>query len=1765
MNYKISFFRIAIFLCLLPFHSVVCGEEASNTTIGGVLLPQSGLQTDPPAAAAWAADTRAAGEHLLRANADWRAGRFTDALEGYSHTMTLAEKMPAPATAAREMHRGLLDEAIAGRAGMLARLGRRAELETLLEEIGDRKLTGRAGQELRNAREGLHFMRVRPDIAFLCGPTALQTLHRREHGRHHPQLLDARSTARGVSLAALVDLAAESGMALQAARRDPGAVILVPAVVHWKLDHYAALTETRGGRHHIEDPTFVENFWMDVETLDAEASGYFLVPAGPLPKGWHSVPPDEAAEIWGKGFVQARDTSTTRRSDQQTPQNNSCGFGMAVYSAHLHMVSLNLNDIPVAYSPAYGPEIAFEVNYVERDLSQPFTPTHGHLGPQWLHAYHSFVDVTFQPSIQGHEVVLSLPGGGFEQHEFSETHPTRQPGPFIDSEYMESSIQTADGGRLRAVYFSINGAPWELFEYRRIHPDGTQLTYTALVEENIRVYMSRIWGPELDKAQISLGYAEIPPSSEIPFGARRLETLTDAEGGVSQVLYSDRLGDFPQLNLTPTTTDPLRIIGFLDPAGRLAEFRYDTEGRLVEILDAEGIASAFTYEDLGDQIDSLTTPYGTSQFRRGGPIPGEPNLLGWLEIEDALGRVERLEYTQNAPGISSVESERPDETVILLRPSQTHQFRNTFYWDQQLSAKHPGDYSMAHVYHWLHVDGIITSTGTLESYKAPLENRVYYNYPGMTEPGDATLADSATLFFPSKIARLGEEGGTWLEETDYNESANPTRIVDADGREYVFTYAAAVPGLVPTDVRPVTVVQSGKELLRYTYGNGNLPLLPTQVHRAGEEPITFAYNSVGQVRTVTQGGDVFTYIYDQPDGANTKGRLLEIRAPGGSPLVTYTWDGANRVASVTDSLGHVTSYTYDNLDRILTVTHPDGSEESFGYGGRLFPETHLDRLGRLTTWEYNAAGQLVAETSYGEPTEAALQGVGALTTRYEWCDCGSLSALVDPAGNRTRWEHDALGRVVRKTDAAGRETAYGYSPRLGRLQSVTRPDGVVQTLAHSPGGDLLSVDFSDGTTPGLRYVYDPDHGWLTSVSTVTSGTESVLESVAYSYYPYTTSVTTAAVGAGLLKSETGSLANSRVEYVYDNRGRLVSQTLRDDALVLLEQRQWTLDALDRVTQAQDGLGLQTYSYQGVSGRVTQRTLPGSFVESYGYNLPAAGGRMTALSRRIGAADPFTAYSYAYRDNDQLETIGLARTGLPNQAQSLKYDNQLRLRDAIKTTVGEPDARFEYIHDNAGNRVSAQEPSRTAHWQADTANLLQAQTALGLRRVVGTVDKPSQVKVNGVFVPVDENLRFETFVDTMESRNVTIEATDFSENVTTKSYRFAEPQNTAGAILRHDANGRLIEVERAEEIVTYTWDALDRLLKAERMALSGSEGKRNTYSYDPLSRLNRIKTESWDGATWTDIGEAVYIYAGLDRLQKRNAINTTVLRSYYDDGFKEGENAYYYGRDHLGSVTELIDASTGDVVSRREYSPYGEILSEIGTVFADFAFTGHFYDPVFALHHAPARVYDASLGRWLTPDPYPDAELLPEGSNLYAYVGNDPVNFIDPLGLCRQSNNNRRKGGNVGQGGGSGTGGGNGPPRRGSSSAGAPSPGDGGGPRTKPTGNDLDQAALQKALMQQLGAGRQFQKKITGYVPKLPPRNYAGTEMVNIRGLRPPPQKLVADMHKVTRSAPFEWGKYNPIILQRLRDGGLQIQEGMTRVRLAEMAGLERLPAIIINR
>ncbi len=126
-------------------------------------------------------------------------------------------------------------------------------------------------------------------------------------------------------------------------------------------------------------------------------------------------------------------------------------------------------------------------------------------------------------------------------------------------------------------------------------------------------------------------------------------------------------------------------------------------------------------------------------------------------------------------------------------------------------------------------------------------------------------------------------------------------------------------------------------------------------------------------------------------------------------------------------------------------------------------------------------------------------------------------------------------------------------------------------------------------------------------------------------------------------------------------------------------------------------------------------------------------------------------------------------------------------------------------------------------------------------------------------------------------------------------------------------------------------------------------------------------------------------------EERDA-HDAVTKRFFTQGFTTGAGAYYYTRDHLGSVREVVDGA-GQVQSRYAYDPYGRRTAMQENQQAPFGFTGHYLHPASGLYLALHRPLDSGLGRWLSRDPLGEEA----GFNLYGYAGNDPVNQIDPLG------------------------------------------------------------------------------------------------------------------------------------------------------------------------
>jgi RHS repeat-associated protein len=184
----------------------------------------------------------------------------------------------------------------------------------------------------------------------------------------------------------------------------------------------------------------------------------------------------------------------------------------------------------------------------------------------------------------------------------------------------------------------------------------------------------------------------------------------------------------------------------------------------------------------------------------------------------------------------------------------------------------------------------------------------------------------------------------------------------------------------------------------------------------------------------------------------------------------------------------------------------------------------------------------------------------------------------------------------------------------------------------------------------------------------------------------------------------------------------------------------------------------------------------------------------------------------------------------------------------------------------------------------------------------------------------------------------------------------------------------------------TWDVWNQLTEV-RYPRSGDPTV--TFKYDPLGR----RIEKDDGAGTV----RKYTYDGMDILRERTGGR---VRFFYGHGpgideplleFGVFGGHIYYHADGLGSIVKKTNQA-GNVVASYQYDAFGNI--QIGASDGGYAFTGREWDPETGFYYYRARYYDPQTGRFLSEDPIGFAG----GINFYAYVNDNPVNFLDPLGL-----------------------------------------------------------------------------------------------------------------------------------------------------------------------
>jgi len=1470
-----------------------------------------------------------------------QAGYYTKALSSFEEAWTLSKNATEPHATA------LANRALGEAAELNSRLGRRLRLEALFDELdqSQRKFSGAATEKVGRARQGLWLMQNRPEKAYRCGPMALgRILAHQENGAGlEPAIFDSQSTDNGMSLTQVWKLSQKLPQIppLQMAKRTPGASgdFPVPAVVHWKAGHYAAIVEKNTqGLYLAEDPTFGEQIWVSRAALEEESSGYFLVQAGPLSTGWTEVTEDQGNHVWGKGNVGGQDPNRTGVGDTKV---KGCGpqGGMPDYDMHAMDVSLSISDTPLSYKPPVGPALAFSVYYAQREANQPSTFQYWNLGPKWTASWFSYVldygYYTFDAAPGGFTAPyyhlgsanpsVYLQGGGMEFNSSLSLIPH-------DPSDWDIRYQYGPATETRATLIQMND---QGSSYKRILPDGSvQLFEVSTPVPNFagnphRIFLTRDIDPQGN--MITFGYD----------ASYRLVTVADAASNVTTLQYED-------------PSDNKRLTSVTDPFGRVARLHYNDQGQLDSISDVMSLTSTFHYAD-SDFIDSMTTPYGIHTFARGDSST-DPGLgiTRWLEATDPLGNTERTEFRESAPGVVNYESVVPAGMPVMNNYLST---RNSFYWDKAAyaQARHGDgtfDYNQARLYHWLHATDPNVASGILESTRQPLENRVWYFYENQS-PSSAHIVSPNMTSHPTHVGRVLDDGSTQLTKSTYNSLGRITTTTDPLGRITQFDYATNNIDLIAVR-RLGTAASPLNEVVMQAQYNGQHQ--PTTITDAAGQNTILHYKPNGQPDYITDArSETVTFHY-------TNNYLDQITGALIGDTVVLGYDTKGRVNQVTNADNYTVVTSYDDLNRPLTATYPDGSFSQVVYD-RLHKSWSQDREGNWTQFLVNPLRQI-------EVVHDAKGG----TVQYDWCGCGKLVALTDGNQHTTQFIPDAAGRTAFRAGPDGFWTTYVYENTTSRIKAIVDAKNQVTNFTYNLDGSLAAVSYTNAAiaTPSVSYTYDPQRGRLTGMTDGTGSTS-------YSYYPL------GVLGADNVQTIQGPLPNSTITFGYDELGRMNSRDVNGVAQSLLR------DALGRVTSISNALGAFTYKYDGVSRRVSEVDGPNNRKTLFSYFDVLGDLRLQEIKNLAPDGSVLSQFNYQFDAGGRISNW-TRQLATQSDQYVLGYDALGQLTHATQTSGANTLSKSDYSYDDARNRISAQIGDGLTNTLSDQTNDPISTQGGGPVRFAGQLSKPATVTVAGVNAAVDSRNRFEAKINLSPgSQTVPVIATDPSDNSTvTHNYQVNVMAGATRSYTR-DNNGNITSSTSPDGSgapnAAYEWDAADRL------AAITIGTHRTEIEYDGLSR--RLHVTEKDSGNITS--EKRYVWCGHELCEERNATDGAVVKRF----FRQGEQRfggtdggiYFYTRDHLGSIRELIDTN-GITRAQYDYTIWGKRTKLSGDLDCDFGFTGFLFHPLSGLSFSRTRAYDSELGKWINRDPIRESG----GLNLQSYVSNDPVNFVDPSGL-----------------------------------------------------------------------------------------------------------------------------------------------------------------------
>jgi RHS repeat-associated protein len=709
-----------------------------------------------------------------------------------------------------------------------------------------------------------------------------------------------------------------------------------------------------------------------------------------------------------------------------------------------------------------------------------------------------------------------------------------------------------------------------------------------------------------------------------------------------------------------------------------------------------------------------------------------------------------------------------------------------------------------------------------------------------------------------------------------------------------------------------------------------------------------------QTATVDGGRVISDTAYDE------HGWTVKVNGPyyaNGSPSGALVYAPDNQVATETgtfyDGAGRVTASAayYKASETWRTTTAYPGSDRT---------DVTPPQGGTATSTITDGRSQTVQLLTYHGTTPSG----GADTVTYTYDKAGHQTGQKDNDGNVWTSAYDLLGRRISQTD----------------------PDTGTSTSAYDNAGNLLTT--TDARGRRITYTYD-ELDRKTAVYDTTGGA-SPSASDELASWTYDT------LKKGLPTSSTA----------YDKGSAYTQKLMGYDSHGWPQSTETIIPASEGALQG-TYITDRTYTPTGnlhsytdsAAGALPQETV------SYGYDTF---GRPTSVGGDVGSWDYVDKLAWTEYNEPQQFTFGPSG----NFAQTTySYDEQTRRLTNALTVTGSGRVKADsesYTYQPAGNvtRISDEQETGQTDTQCFRYDYAQRLSAAwtGTDNCAATPSAGSASTVGGP-APYWQSWTYDTTGDrkTQTDHDLTGDASKDSVATYTDAKATGGPAHALAQVDTHAPAATVQDTttaytyDKAGDIATrttgagtdsFTFNAEGKLAELDRTG----QADPTTYVYDGDGNL--LLRRDTGGSTLFLGDEEVSLKSGdttPSGVRYISLAGTTVALHSSDGTFS------YLLSDRQGTGRIEIGAAT-QALTRRQYLPFGGTRTAAVGWIGDRGYVGGQQDDSTGLTNLGAREYDASTGRFLTPDPLL-VPAAPQSWNAYAYADNDPVTSSDPSGAC----------------------------------------------------------------------------------------------------------------------------------------------------------------------